>query len=141
MAPGQSVDVNDLPAELRGGAREQGHGGDITASINALATSDVTRRPASADWLSVLGQQVDQLLISAPGEVAELLTKQFESVLIRRALSATNGRRIEASQLLGLGRNTITRKIQELGLENSPIESQRDLAQFATTMSEIKSSA
>lgn len=140
MAPGQSVDVNDLPAELRDGSREQAHGGDITASINALATSDVTRRPASADWLSVLGQQVDQLLISAPGEVAELLTKQFESVLIRRALSATNGRRIEASQLLGLGRNTITRKIQELGLENSPIESQRDLAQSATTMSAIKSS-
>ncbi|RTL36358.1 MAG: hypothetical protein EKK49_06585, partial [Rhodocyclaceae bacterium] len=40
-------------------------------------------------------------------------------ILIRRALAATGGRRIEAAQLLGIGRNTITRKIQELGLEES----------------------
>ena len=43
--------------------------------------------------------------------------KSFERILIRRALNATGGRRIEAAQLLGIGRNTITRKIQELGLE------------------------
>ena len=42
---------------------------------------------------------------------------QFEKALITRALAHTGGRRIEASQLLGLGRNTLTRKIQELGLD------------------------
>jgi two-component system nitrogen regulation response regulator GlnG len=43
-------------------------------------------------------------------------------VLIRRALAATHGRRIEAARLLGLGRNTITRKIQELGLDDAPVD-------------------
>ena len=46
------------------------------------------------------------------------LSRQFEKVLIAKALAHTGGRRIEAANLLGIGRNTITRKIQELGLED-----------------------
>ena len=46
------------------------------------------------------------------------LTHQFEKVLIVKALAQTGGRRIEAAQLLGLGRNTLTRKIQELKIEH-----------------------
>jgi two-component system nitrogen regulation response regulator GlnG len=45
------------------------------------------------------------------------LARRFEKALIVRALAHTGGRRIEASQLLGLGRNTLTRKIQELGID------------------------
>jgi two-component system nitrogen regulation response regulator GlnG len=45
------------------------------------------------------------------------LSREFEKVLIAKALAHTGGRRIEAANLLGIGRNTITRKIQELGLE------------------------
>ena len=45
------------------------------------------------------------------------LTRRFESTLILAALAATRGRRIDAAQKLGIGRNTITRKIQDLGLE------------------------
>jgi two-component system nitrogen regulation response regulator GlnG len=45
------------------------------------------------------------------------LTRRFEARLIQAALAATHGRRIEAAQKLGIGRNTITRKIQELGLK------------------------
>jgi two-component system nitrogen regulation response regulator GlnG len=45
------------------------------------------------------------------------LTRQFEKALILKALAQTGGRRIEAAQLLGLGRNTLTRKIQELKIE------------------------
>jgi two-component system nitrogen regulation response regulator GlnG len=49
------------------------------------------------------------------------LMQDFERTLITRALHHTGGRRIEAAQLLGIGRNTITRKIQELKLdEDSP---------------------
>jgi len=96
MAPGQSVDVSDLPVELR----------------------DQPRRVTSTDWVTTLAQEADQLLASDPGQVADRLTRQFEATLIRRALGATGGRRIEAAQLLGIGRNTITRKIQELGLED-----------------------
>jgi two-component system nitrogen regulation response regulator GlnG len=50
--------------------------------------------------------------------VIDGLTRQFEKALIVKALAHTGGRRIEASQLLGLGRNTLTRKIQELGIES-----------------------
>jgi two-component system nitrogen regulation response regulator GlnG len=45
------------------------------------------------------------------------MTRQFERALIMKALAHTGGRRIEASQLLGMGRNTLTRKIQELEIE------------------------
>ena len=50
--------------------------------------------------------------------VWETMTRKFEAQLIHTALEITRGRRIEAAQKLGIGRNTITRKIQELGLED-----------------------
>ena len=50
-------------------------------------------------------------------DVWDALSRRFESQLILTALASTRGRRIEAAQKLGIGRNTITRKIQELGLD------------------------
>jgi two-component system nitrogen regulation response regulator GlnG len=50
-------------------------------------------------------------------DVWDSLGRRFESVLIRAALTASRGRRIEAAHKLGIGRNTITRKIQTLGIE------------------------
>ena len=50
--------------------------------------------------------------------VWDSLTRKFEAQLIVTALETTRGRRIEAAQKLGIGRNTITRKIQELGLDD-----------------------
>ena len=99
MAPGQSVDVADLPAELRDGL------------------DNATRQDLPANWSAALASEADRLLGAAPGEVFTQLTRQFEATLIRRALNATGGRLIDAAQLLGIGRNTITRKIQELGLD------------------------
>ena len=96
MAPGQQVDLADLPAELR----------------------DTALQSAAADWESALAQEVNRLLADSGGKVHEILTNSFERVLITRALAYTGGRRIEAALALGIGRNTITRKIQELGLED-----------------------
>jgi two-component system nitrogen regulation response regulator GlnG len=96
MAPGQNVEVADLPPEMRE------HGGSAMP----------------ADWLSALALEADRLIAVQPGHVFDHLTRAFEGALIRRALAATGGRRIEAAQILGIGRNTITRKIQELGLED-----------------------
>ena len=95
MAPGQTIEIADLPVELR----EQ-----ISAA-------------APLDWLEGLANETDRLIAAAPGSVYDRLGRDFERTLIRRALVSTGGRRIEAAQLLGIGRNTITRKIQELGLE------------------------
>ncbi|MBK7355479.1 nitrogen regulation protein NR(I) [Propionivibrio sp.] len=94
MAPGQQVDLADLPVELR----------------------DSAPQSAVADWESVLAIEVDRLLAGQDGKVHDRLTDSFERVLITRALAYTGGRRIEAAQALGIGRNTITRKIQDLGL-------------------------
>ena len=103
MAPGQSIEVADLPPEMR----EHRAAGTVPA-----------------DWLSALSLEADRLIAAQPGQVFEHLTRSFEATLIRRALAATGGRRIEAAQLLGIGRNTITRKIQELGLEEAKVDSE-----------------
>ena len=57
------------------------------------------------------------MLAAGRTDVWDALSRRFESRLILTALASTRGRRIEAAQKLGIGRNTITRKIQELGLE------------------------
>ena len=74
-------------------------------------------REVSSDWIEVLANEADRMISTQPGQVFDHLTREFESTLIRRALNASGGRRIEAAQILGIGRNTITRKIQELGME------------------------
>ncbi|MBP7565887.1 MAG: nitrogen regulation protein NR(I) [Burkholderiaceae bacterium] len=71
----------------------------------------------SAGWESGLEAEAQELLAAGRHDVWDLLTRRFESRLILTALANTRGRRIEAAQKLGIGRNTITRKIQELGLE------------------------
>jgi two-component system nitrogen regulation response regulator GlnG len=95
MAPGQVVDTGDLPPEFR----SQG-------SI------------AATDWLSALEQEAERRLARGESGILDGLSRQFERALIVKALARTGGRRIEAANLLGMGRNTITRKIQELGIED-----------------------
>ena len=72
---------------------------------------------ASGSWESGLEAEATALLASGRLDVWDELTRRFESRLILTALANTRGRRIEAAHKLGIGRNTITRKIQELGLE------------------------
>ncbi len=69
-------------------------------------------------WLQDLEREARRLLEAGDAEVWDKLTRQFEGRLIHAALELTRGRRIEAAHKLGIGRNTITRKIQELGLED-----------------------
>jgi two-component system nitrogen regulation response regulator GlnG len=95
MAPGQVVDVGDLPAEFR----------DSSAA-------------AASDWLSALEYEADRRLARGDTGILDALGRQFERALITKALARTGGRRIEAANLLGMGRNTITRKIAELGIED-----------------------
>jgi two-component system nitrogen regulation response regulator GlnG len=68
-------------------------------------------------WELDLETEAVALLGAGQIDVWDALTRRFESRLILAALANTKGRRIEAAQKLGIGRNTITRKIQELGLE------------------------
>lgn len=95
MSPSVNIDVKDLPAELR--------------ADNAV--------PAQHGWVSALEREAEALFKRGETGIIDELTRQFEKALILRALAHTGGRRIEASHLLGLGRNTLTRKIQELKLD------------------------
>jgi len=71
----------------------------------------------AGSWEGGLEAEALELLATGRHDVWDALTRRFESKLILTALANTKGRRIEAAQKLGIGRNTITRKIQELGLE------------------------
>ena len=71
----------------------------------------------ATDWESALEGEVDRMLARGLGDVHGVLAQTFERILIARALAHTGGRRIEAAQALGIGRNTITRKIAELGID------------------------
>ncbi|MDA8519974.1 nitrogen regulation protein NR(I) [Acidovorax sp. NCPPB 4044] len=86
----------------------------VTGSVTGAGSST----PAEfVGWEHALETEAQRLLASGQTEVWDALTRRFESRLIRTALTATHGRRMEAAQRLGIGRNTITRKIQELGLD------------------------
>jgi two-component system, NtrC family, nitrogen regulation response regulator GlnG len=96
MAPGQHIDVADLPPELR---------------------EDLGNRPNLSSWQEALAQEVADALNRGEQDILEGRTHAFERILITKALEHTGGRRIEAAVQLGMGRNTLTRKIQELGIE------------------------
>ncbi len=80
----------------------------VSTSSNALAVAP--------GWLAQLETEARDLLLAGAPEVWDTLTRKFEAQLIHTALEVTKGRRIEAAQKLGIGRNTITRKIQELDI-------------------------
>jgi two-component system nitrogen regulation response regulator GlnG len=82
--------------------------------------ADAARRAdaAGSDWLAALERRARELLLAGEPMVWDTLSREFEAQLIRSALATTRGRRIEAALKLGIGRNTITRKIQELGIDD-----------------------
>ena len=129
MAPAQLIEPKDLPPEV--GARGVGTEApparaQVTPPGDAAPTADEAPAAAhvapvapstGAGWEGALEAEAMNLLLAGRHDVWEELTRRFESRLILTALANTRGRRIEAAQKLGIGRNTITRKIQELGLE------------------------
>ena len=68
------------------------------------------------NWIMLLETEAAQMLTAGKSEVMDILIREFESALIKTALKHTHGRKNDAAIRLGIGRNTITRKIQELGI-------------------------
>jgi two-component system, NtrC family, nitrogen regulation response regulator GlnG len=98
LAPGREIRADDISDELGGG------------SVQARGQSD---------WVQALQRWAQSSIETADGQT--LLAQagpEFERVLITTALTHARGRRQEAAKLLGWGRNTLTRKIKELGLED-----------------------
>ena len=96
MAPGKNIDVADLPPELK---------------------EDAAKPAGATSWQIALASEVTDALNRGEQHVLETRTHEFERILITQALQHTGGRRIEAATQLGIGRNTLTRKIQELGIK------------------------
>ena len=140
MAPAQVIESKDLPPEVIGVVEM---GGVLPIPMQLSAATAPTLKPQteerihnetaatasfhvpadketaiSHDWESELVAEALSLLATDRHDVWDVLTQRFESCLIQAALSTTRGRRIEAALKLGIGRNTITRKIQELGIED-----------------------
>jgi two-component system nitrogen regulation response regulator GlnG len=97
MASGREIHMEDLPPEL-----------------TVEAEKSVTENDA---WQLTLGKWVQKKLSNGDSGIAKEGMLDFETTVIRTALDFTGGRRQEAARLLGYGRNTLTRKIKELGLE------------------------
>ncbi|WP_019141540.1 nitrogen regulation protein NR(I) [Noviherbaspirillum massiliense] len=143
MAPGQTVEIKDLPPDLT-------HGESLPAAsaaavtvlvpVPAIAHSDnatqgagngAVHAPSSAslaqdndsvdaeNWITLLESEAAHMLALGQPEVMDALGRQFESALIKVALKHTHGRKNDAAIRLGIGRNTITRKIQELGIDGA----------------------
>ena len=133
MAPAQVIEPKDLPPEVLGLANESGPMAqhvleDVTTSAHAhedemqLASSKSITSPVvlnlpGADWEQGFEAEAMSLLVAGRTDVWDAMVNRVEARLIQTALASTRGRRIEAAQKLGIGRNTITRKIQELGIQ------------------------
>ncbi|MBC7860469.1 MAG: nitrogen regulation protein NR(I) [Burkholderiaceae bacterium] len=130
MAPGQTVEVKDLPAELSQG-QESAEGGFAAAPAQPLAgglagvgngvvyDTAASDSGAASGWIGLLELRAASMLGSGQQEVMAVLGREFESALIRMALKHTHGRKNDAAVRLGIGRNTITRKIAELGIDGA----------------------
>ncbi len=130
MAPAQVIEAKDLPPEVAvdeilipaspAPLAPVAPVAVPTATVvhTAVAVEAATAHTPQA-WEQGLIEEANALLATDRTDVWDVLTARFESCLIHSALAATRGRRIEAAQKLGIGRNTITRKIQELGLEEN----------------------
>jgi two-component system nitrogen regulation response regulator GlnG len=138
MAPAQTIEIKDLPPDLvpaqagspelatAGATIAEGAAGGVAGGVPngavqpALAAGVPTGMPAPppvSAWESGLRTEVARLLRENSADVMDELSRRFEAAVIREALDFTRGRKVEAAERLGIGRNTITRKIQELNLE------------------------
>ncbi len=96
MAPGPTVRVDDLPPELRETGAPAGDGDG---------------------WREGLRRLIEQKLAHGESNILEQLNPEFERILLQAALAHTGGRKQDAAIKLGWGRNTLTRKLKELGIE------------------------
>ena len=93
MAPSRQIKLEDLPADLKSESTE-----------------------SKAEWTGILKSWAEDSLEKGETELLNLALPEFEKTLIEAALDKTMGKKNEAAKLLGWGRNTLTRKIKDLGM-------------------------
>ncbi|AIY43210.1 Nitrogen regulation protein NR(I) [Collimonas arenae] len=141
MAPGQTVEIKDLPQDLVSGRDQStqlespahrpvafdphlsvassGVGMAVQYAEPAVAAAPAAASVDRQSWVTLLETEAASMLSNGDADVMDVLGRQFESALIKIALRHTHGRKNDAAVRLGIGRNTITRKIQELGIDGA----------------------
>ena len=114
MAPGNLITVNDLPDEIRlpGPMTELEHGTNVNSDTGVHGSKDEF-------WATVLSREVKKNLegqTEVPANYYNQLLESFERAVYSEVLRATKGRRIACAKILNVGRNTVTKKIQDLDL-------------------------
>ncbi len=99
MAPGKTVSIGDLPSELR--------------------NEPVSLGIHSQNWEEALQKVISKALMEGTSNIHEHFIGKVEKILIEAALLYSKGRKADAANILGIGRNTITRKIQELNIKKN----------------------
>lgn len=117
MAPSRVVALEDLPPEIRSAAPE---GDDAREEASAACPKEASGVSTQAcGWEAALEDEVREKLSTGERRLWDDLAARFERAVIVAAVRATGGRRVEAAERLGIGRNTLTRKIRELELEDA----------------------
>ena len=140
MAPGQTVEILDLPQDMLPAANIAASPNATNASpehskiesVKYISPPEVAANNASenfshereskvggATWGALLEAEAASMLNDGQIDVIVKLSRSFESIVIKAALKHTHGRKNDAAIRLGIGRNTITRKIQELGIDGA----------------------
>jgi two-component system nitrogen regulation response regulator GlnG len=114
MTPSNVISSGDLPADVLGQTSEQ----PIVLDGESSSVNLTGARGGAVDWESGLGRLAVKMLQDGDTGVYDALCSKFEKAVLQAALEVTRGRRVEAAQRLGIGRNTITRKLQELGIDD-----------------------
>ena len=102
MAPSTNITIDDIPDEVK------------NIEMNANSSTQVNGLDANIDWEVTLSDHIRSVL-KDQNDLTDL-SKELDRILLQEALKVSKGRRIDAAKILGLGRNTITRKIKDLGL-------------------------
>ncbi|ARP90556.1 nitrogen regulation protein NR(I) [Bordetella genomosp. 9] len=119
MAPGQTIEPADLPPEIRAMDHQGSQAVARPAGQSAgPAGESGTAASPGENWQESLLRDAQHRLDRGEPAIMATLTRQFERILLQSALEASRGRRVEAASRLGIGRNTITRKLRDLGIDD-----------------------
>lgn len=119
MITGREIYPEDLPPELKQIPIQRAE--DVSISSPSI------QRASSQQWDELLGQWAIQKLQNGEMKILDIATPLFERTLIQAALQQTRGRKRHAAELLGWGRNTLTRKLKELGMSTADDEIEEEV--------------
>lgn len=121
MATGDTVMSDDLPPELLEhiSSTLELHQEQSLVSLELVQNNPIHNSAKVPSWQQALADWAEQSLQAGAIDILQTATPEFERVLLTAALNHSGGKKIAAANLLGWGRNTLTRKLQQLDISSS----------------------